>query len=287
MRLLTVADQSLGALRTNLDDFITVVRTIEDPAIKQAQGKFKLTAALEESRRAVAAIAAARTSAAPETGAAEALRMLDDTRAGADELHSQIAAMLNGGDGTTKFHPLVIQTRSEQIRGMNSAASDALRSVEGSADVAESGVFTQIAAETKPVKPASITDQHIDDVTSEAAGLAAATGQMPKLEEVGVDMIAAARAGKYDNLVGREQEVDQILTILQRKRKANPILLGDPGVGKTQLVEGLAVRVAKGEVPEAMRDLKIYSLDAATLKAAAGAERGAMEKLVKEIVDEV
>jgi ATP-dependent Clp protease ATP-binding subunit ClpA len=288
MRLLTVADQQLAGTRGAMDEFITVLRTITDPAAKSAQGKAKLTLALEETNKAVAAVSAARKSVeAGGDGAAAALAQLDDTRTGVTTLRDQISGLMSGGAGRKDISPAGLQAQVEEARGAVASTRDRIRGLEGATEVAEGKVFKEVASETKAQKLADVTDAHVDEVTSAAAELDSAIGKMPKLEEVGVDMIAAARQGKYDNLVGRETEVDQMLTILGRKKKSNPILLGDPGVGKTQLVEGLAVRIAKGEVPEEVRNLRIYSLTAADIKAAAGAEQGAMEKLVKEILGEV
>jgi ATP-dependent Clp protease ATP-binding subunit ClpB len=288
MRLLTVADQELAGVRGTMDEFFSVIRTVTDPAAKSAQGKAKLTTALEESNRAVAAVSAAhKATEAGGDGASAALAQLNDTRTGVANLRDTINGLLSGGSGTKDLSPAGIQAQIEETRGAVAAARDKVRGLEGATDVAEGKVFKEIASDTKAQKLSDVTDSHIDEVTEKASQLESSVGKMPKLEEVGTDMIAAARAGKYDNLVGRETEVDQMLTILGRKRKANPILLGDPGVGKTQLVEGLAVRIAKGEVPDEARNLRIYSLTAADLKAAAGAEQGAMEKLIKDILEEV
>ncbi len=289
IRLLTVADQSLAAARGSVDEFITVLRTVEDTAQKGVLGKQHLTTALSHAEDAVAAVNAARTGANGAEGAAAALATLDDTKAGVEALRVRFGELLQGGNGNgPKVNPLELQGQVEESRGALGVTRDALRSNLGDEPViAEAGEFKKIASETKAAQIAGVADERVDDVAARAAELSSDIGRMPTLEEVGVDMIAAARAGKYDTLVGREDEVNQMLTILQRKRKANPILLGDAGVGKTQLVEGLAKRVADGDVPEHMRNLKIYSIDGSTLKAAAGAEQGAMEKLVKSIVEEV
>ncbi len=287
VRLLTVADQSLGAARASVDDFFNVLRTAPDEATKRAQGIIPLRAALEQTTQGVAAIEAATAGVKGATGAEASLAVLDDTRAAIGELHANFTTLTSSAPGKADINPLGVQTQAEEVRAAVQVAREKLRGLDGADEVADEQVFKEIAGQTKPVKSDAITDAHIDDVTTRASELTPSVGQMPTLEDVGVDMISAARAGKYDNLVGREQEVEQMLTILQRKRKANPILLGDPGVGKTQLVEGLAVRIARGEVPESMRDMKIWSIDAASLKAKAGAEQGAMEKLVKSIVEEV
>ncbi|MCB0878247.1 MAG: ATP-dependent Clp protease ATP-binding subunit [Thermoleophilia bacterium] len=288
MRLLTIADQSLTAARSNMDGFISVLRTVTDPAAKSAQGGRELASALSHAEDAVAAVTAARTGVDGLEGVAASLKALDDTTTGVRELRDQVSRLLDsGGKGEMKVNPLGVQAQVEEVRGSVATTKDALQRASNPDEIAEAGTFTEIATETKAAGHADILDDTVDDVTTRAAQLTTEIGRMPTLEEVGLDMVAAARRGKYENLVGREPEVDQILTIVQRSRKPNPVLLGDAGVGKTQIVEGLAVRIAKGEVPESMRNVKLYSIDAASLKAAAGPEKGALEKLVKDIVDEV
>lgn len=104
------------------------------------------------------------------------------------------------------------------------------------------------------------------------------------LAEFTVDLTEKARAGKIDPLIGREQELDRAIEVLCRRRKNNPLFVGDPGVGKTALAEGLAVRIAEGNVPEMFRNMRVFSLDVGT--ALAGTRyRGDFESRLKAIVD--
>lgn len=104
------------------------------------------------------------------------------------------------------------------------------------------------------------------------------------LAEFTVDLTARAREGQIDPLIGREQELDRAIEVLCRRRKNNPLFVGDPGVGKTALAEGLAVRIAEGNVPEMFRNTRIFSLDMGT--ALAGTRyRGDFESRLKAIVD--
>ena len=105
----------------------------------------------------------------------------------------------------------------------------------------------------------------------------------PILEEFGVELVARAKEGKIDKLIGRSKEVERMLHILARRRKNNPILLGDPGVGKTAIVEGLARKIADGEVPEMLSDTEIYSLDLGSLLAGTR-YRGDFEERVRRVV---
>ncbi len=106
------------------------------------------------------------------------------------------------------------------------------------------------------------------------------------LEKYGVDLVKQARAGKLDPVIGRDAEIRRVVRILSRKTKNNPVLIGEPGVGKTAIVEGLATRIFKGDVPEWLKDRSIFSLDMGAL--IAGAKyRGEFEERLKAVLAEV
>jgi ATP-dependent Clp protease ATP-binding subunit ClpC len=107
-----------------------------------------------------------------------------------------------------------------------------------------------------------------------------------RLDRFGRDLTAAAREGRLDPVVGRADEVDAVLEVLARRTKNNPVLVGDPGVGKTAIVEGIAARIVAGDVPEALRDVRVVALDLAGLVAGTR-YRGDFEQRLTEIVDEV
>ncbi len=106
------------------------------------------------------------------------------------------------------------------------------------------------------------------------------------LEKYGRDLVAEAAAGRLDPVIGRDAEIRRVIQILSRKTKNNPVLTGDPGVGKTAIVEGLAQRINRGDVPEGLRDRIIFSLDLGALLAGAK-YRGEFEERLKAVLNEV
>ena len=115
---------------------------------------------------------------------------------------------------------------------------------------------------------------------------ARAGGRTPNLDQYTVDLTARARAGTIDPMLGRDFEVRQVIDILTRRRQNNPILVGEAGVGKTAVVEGFAVRIAEGDVPEPLRRVTLRTLDLALLQAGAGV-KGEFENRLKGLIDEV
>ncbi|MFC7340359.1 ATP-dependent Clp protease ATP-binding subunit [Saccharopolyspora griseoalba] len=108
----------------------------------------------------------------------------------------------------------------------------------------------------------------------------------PRLDEFGLDLTELARAGKLDPVVGRDEEIEQAIEVLGRRAKNNPVLIGDPGVGKTAIAEGLARRVADGEVPWSLAGVRVLSLDLSGM--VAGAKyRGEFEQRFREVLAEI
>ena len=113
-----------------------------------------------------------------------------------------------------------------------------------------------------------------------------ATTKTPTLDQLGIDLTSAARANKLDPVIGRDQEIQRVIQILSRRTKNNPVLMGEPGVGKTAIVEALAQRIAGGDIPETLQGKRLVTLDMGAL--VAGTKyRGEFEERLKKVIEEI
>ena len=141
------------------------------------------------------------------------------------------------------------------------------------------------------LKAANVTPQALEAAITELRGgrtadTASAEESYEAMQKYARDLTEAAREGKLDPVIGRDEEIRRTVQILARRTKNNPVLIGDPGVGKTAIVEGLALRIANGDVPDSLKDRKLMALDMGAL--IAGAKyRGEFEERLKAVLDEV
>ncbi len=154
------------------------------------------------------------------------------------------------------------------------------------------GLIEAASGEWKRILSAfAISKKDFLDIVNEMRGNRHVTSEEPEatydvLNKYGYDLVERARAHQMDPVIGRDSEIRNVISILSRKTKNNPVLIGEPGVGKTAIAEGLAQRIVKGDIPETLKDRRIFSLDMGAL--IAGAKyRGEFEERLKAVLQEI
>ncbi|MFT3849478.1 MAG: type VI secretion system ATPase TssH [Propionivibrio sp.] len=201
-----------------------------------------------------------------------------------------LAASVNdGAERVGSGYLLLALVTDEYLQRLMSGSCSALGKLQGN----DRGIRRAILDQAKRraggsrTKAATGEEEHAG-VSCDRSGTGGVSHGMstPSLDKYTVDLTAQARLGKIDPVLGRDAEIRRMIDILLRRRQNNPILTGEPGVGKTAVVEGLALRIAQGDIPDALANISLRALDLGLLQAGAGV-KGEFENRLRSVIDEV
>src|SRR5687767_9684436 len=233
-------------------------------------------------------------------GEGVAARVLDSLGVELSKVRTAVEFIIGRGDSTTSPSEITLSPRTKKVielaidearkRGHSHVGTEHLllglvREGEGIA----SGVLESLGVSLEKVRHqviATLGQQHPQAQETTAAGGKSASSKTPTLDQLGVNLTQMAKNSQLDPVIGREKEIERVIQILSRRTKNNPALIGEPGVGKTAIAEGLAHRIVKGDVPETLQGKRVLTLDIGSL--VAGTKyRGEFEERLKKIIEEV
>ncbi|TMB61363.1 MAG: ATP-dependent Clp protease ATP-binding subunit [Chloroflexi bacterium] len=233
-------------------------------------------------------------------GEGVAARVLDSLGVELSKVRTAVEFIIGRGDSTTSPSEITLSPRTKKVielaidearkLGHSHVGTEHLllglvREGEGIA----SGVLESLGVSLEKVRHqviATLGQQHPATAETATAGGKASQSKTPTLDQLGVNLTAMAKAQQLDPVIGREKEIERVIQILSRRTKNNPALIGEPGVGKTAIAEGLAHRIVKGDVPETLQGKRVLTLDIGSL--VAGTKyRGEFEERLKKIIEEL
>ncbi|HET7700097.1 MAG TPA: ATP-dependent Clp protease ATP-binding subunit, partial [Candidatus Limnocylindria bacterium] len=233
-------------------------------------------------------------------GEGVAARVLDSLGVELSKVRTAVEFIIGRGDSTTSPNEITLSPRTKKVielaidearkLGHSHVGTEHLllglvREGEGIA----SGVLESLGVSLEKVRHqviATLGQQHPATAETASAGGKASQSKTPTLDQLGVNLTAMAKAQQLDPVIGREKEIERVIQILSRRTKNNPALIGEPGVGKTAIAEGLAHRIVKGDVPETLQGKRVLTLDIGSL--VAGTKyRGEFEERLKKIIEEL
>src|SRR5437588_1641206 len=233
-------------------------------------------------------------------GEGVAARVLDSLGVELSKVRTAVEFIIGRGDSTTSPSEITLSPRTKKVielaidearkLGHSHVGTEHLllglvREGEGIA----SGVLESLGVSLEKVRHqviATLGQQHPQAAEAAAAGGKSTSSKTPTLDQLGVNLTAMAKAQQLDPVIGREKEIERVIQILSRRTKNNPALIGEPGVGKTAIAEGLAHRIVKGDVPETLQGKRVLTLDIGSL--VAGTKyRGEFEERLKKIIEEL
>ena len=235
-------------------------------------------------------------------GEGVAARVLDSLGVELSKVRTAVEFIIGRGDSTTSPSEITLSPRTKKVielaidearkLGHSHVGTEHLllglvREGEGIA----SGVLESLGVSLEKVRHqviATLGQQHPAqaEAVPSAAGGKQPSSKTPTLDQLGVNLTAMSKAGQLDPVIGREKEIERVIQILSRRTKNNPALIGEPGVGKTAIAEGLATRIVKGDVPETLQGKRLLTLDIGSL--VAGTKyRGEFEERLKKIIEEL